>query len=418
MKRGIKALITLGSVIILAACATRLSVTGNRGTESELSNIVQIPPINPGPTTQAIDYPVLYGTNRIPIYAAGATGGEASTEYGSARDLTLHYGRVWVTIPKHHQIKPEESWWSDFKKGANPRLTISRVEPAQSEQEFVGWAANAIASSAGSNDDYIVVYIHGYNDSFKDAAESAAQLGADLGIPPNRMFMFSWPARGELADYTFDEATVDASEQFLREFFMELSKKVAPGKKIHVVAHSMGNRALLRVVDALLHGYDKEKIHFGQIVLAAADVDREVFANMGQEFAQVADRTTVYLSPYDFAVGASQFFHQYPRVGCGTRPQVDISGIDSVVSMLDNDFPGHGYIEDALPVLTDLQSLFVAGTPKRPVGDVWKVYPGPTGNSEYWVVTAKPSWIPRIRACVTENTLVVSPTSISLSEWK
>lgn len=106
-------------------------------------------------------------------------------------------------------------------------------------------------------------------------------------------------------------------------------------------------------------------LRFGQIILAAADIDRDLFTQLAPNYLKVSDRTTVYLSLYDYAIGLSDIVHDYPRVGCGSSPQVAIPGIDSVVSTIPSDFPGHAYFAGSLPVLTDVKNLILRIQPAR-----------------------------------------------------
>ena len=54
---------------------------------------------------------------------------------------------------------------------------------------------------------------------------------------------------------------------------------------------------------------------FGQIILAAPDVDADVFRQRCWGFMKVAARTTLYVSTKDIAIGVSKWLHQFPRAG-------------------------------------------------------------------------------------------------------
>ncbi len=342
-------------------------------------------------------YPVLYGTNRKPVYGPA---NKVPTTYSGERDRELHYGRVFVSIPKHHRIGSQGSWWGTMT-GTDPLLKIEKIDEMADRDAFLSLARRALGPVTGPQDGYVVVYVHGYNNPFDDAAIRAAQLGADLDVPPNHMMLFSWPALHDPLKYTVDEATVDASEIFLRQFLIDIAARVAQGRKIHLIAHSMGNRALLRVVHALATDPATSSIKFGQIILAAADVDRELFGALGDSYVKSSDRTTVYLSPYDFAVGlSSNVVHDYPRVGCGDKPQVVVPGIANVVSTLPDDFPSHGYFGDTSLILADIKNLLLRNTPARS-GTGWARFP------TYWQVGNAP--VASRVVCTTRNTLTVSP---------
>ena len=195
-------------------------------------------------------------------------------------------------------------------------------------------------------------------------------------------------------------ATIDATEIYFKQFLVEIASRIAPDRKVHLVAHSMGNRALLRVISKGLEEVSEEgQIKFGQIILAAADVDRDLFAQLAPSYPQMSDRTTVYLSPYDFAVRQSDRIHDYPRVGCGTAPQVVVPGIDNVVSTLKEDLPAHAYFAENLPVLRDIKNLILRNEPARST-KIWEKKDG------YWIVGGAP--IPKKVRCWTDQAATAS----------
>ena len=104
-------------------------------------------------------------------------------------------------------------------------------------------------------------------------------------------------------------------------------------------------------------------IKFGQVILAAADVDTGLFRNYYKPYTTLATRTTLYVSGRDRAVGLSQWLYDAPRVGL-TPPLFVAPGIDTInVTNVDLTTLGHGYITEARAVLTDMQRLLITGEP-------------------------------------------------------
>ena len=91
--------------------------------------------------------------------------------------------------------------------------------------------------------------MHGYNVSFDEAATRAAQLGYDLKIP-GATFFFSWPSAARLDAYAADEATIEAGLPYLEQFVLLLASRF-PEVPMNILAHSMGNRAVLRLLEKL-----------------------------------------------------------------------------------------------------------------------------------------------------------------------
>ncbi len=82
---------------------------------------------------------------------------------------------------------------------------------------------------------------------------------------------------------------------------------------VHLVAHSMGNRGLLRALQRLAADAEmRAGVKFGQIFLAAPDVDRDLFLGLARLYPQFSDRTTLYASDGDKAVATSAWLHAGP----------------------------------------------------------------------------------------------------------
>jgi esterase/lipase superfamily enzyme len=103
--------------------------------------------------------------------------------------------------------------------------------------------------------------------------------------------------------------------------------------------------------------------YFGQVILAAADVDSDRFRQRCASYLALASRTTLYMSTRDLAVEASRWLHKFPRVGL--MPPVFVApGIDTInVRNVDLTMLGHGYVADARGVLHDMYNLILHGAP-------------------------------------------------------
>jgi esterase/lipase superfamily enzyme len=242
-------------------------------------------------------------------------------------------------------------------------------------------ALQTLAVGAGD----AVVFIHGYNVSFEEAAIRAAQLGFDLGIR-GVMAFYSWPSMGTLHGYAADEASIEASEGFIADFLMRMAT-ISGAARVHIIAHSMGNRGLLRAIDRIASiAANRALVPFNQIILAAADVDCDTFARLSAAYKAVARHTTMYVCARDRAVEASHWLHAYPRAGLAP-PVLVVPGIDTInVSNLDLTLLGHGYVAEARDVLQDMHRLIREGSPPdRRFGLRREVT---SGGETYWMVGA------------------------------
>lgn len=303
-------------------------------------------------TRDGVSYDVFFGTNRKPT--------SDNLNFGTERDSQTNVGICTVDIPKWHQFGEIKSTWirrlTGYRDGTLRRSGLNRMKPAR----FWESLRNRVTDAGSSNVPDSLLFIHGYNVSFDAAAIRAAQIGFDLNVPGITAF-FSWPSQGQLFGYPADEATIDASEPFLLDFMVRLVDACHPGR-LHVVAHSMGNRAFLRSLQRVVGDAEKRAgFRLGQIILAAPDIDTHIFRDLASCYVDLSDRTTLYASPRDRALFASSTLHRFDRAGL-TPPITVVNGIDTIVvpgfNLLDL---GHGYFAEAEPLLYDMHMTMMHG---------------------------------------------------------
>ena len=184
-------------------------------------------------------------------------------------------------------MKPEEvTYATAFLDSAN--LTADTVGAIRSIQDINqgGFSQAAIddLSTGGRN---ILVFIHGFANSFENAITRAAfnrEWLAETGVDAadTTVVAFSWPSRGQVITppfpsfaYRWDQTTAGQSGFHLMSFFANLLPIVetarANGRRTFLLAHSMGNWALQAAVESwFAHGNGDADL-FDEALLAAPD---------------------------------------------------------------------------------------------------------------------------------------------------
>ena len=232
----------------------------------------------------------------------------------------------------------------------------------------------------------VLIFIHGYKRSFSDAVENTAQLRYQLAFP-GPAIAFAWPSTDSVYGYMADLENLEWSVPALRRLIATLAERL-PGVRLHVIAHSLGNRALLRV----LTGISSTPIGsgdcvIGQVVFFAPDFDREIFMReVAPRLRDLPFRMTLYVSSHDFPLMTSGTLFQYPRLGDSSDGPPVIRGVETVdVSDAISVFNGHGYFESNRATIDDLYHLIREGLPaaERPGlvevetedGPYWRLLP-------------------------------------------
>lgn len=320
-------------------------------------------------------YRVWYATNRRPTDDGSEIG------YGVRLDDRVHYGSCDVVIPASHKYGSlGSSWVRRFISGVDDRLRVHEVAPM--EEESFWTRVRYYAASFSPEHRHALVFIHGYRVSFRDAALRAAQLGYDLDVKGPVAF-FSWPSRATVMGYLKDGSAVEASEKAITDFLIRFVRDCG-ADHVHVIAHSMGNRPLMRALQRIASAKEQDAVRFGHLVLAAPDVNREIFLEVADGYRRLSQRTTLYVSDVDRALRAS-YRLQGSRVGLAP-PVTCVPGIDTVhVANVDRTMLGHSTFAEARPVLYDIHMLLNQNTPPE-------LRPGLTerfqGSDRYWEVRA------------------------------
>jgi esterase/lipase superfamily enzyme len=311
---------------------------------------------------------VLLSMASIEAYVRSQLRDELSGEMYGSRPTELSYGACQISVPMPENRsagelnRPLSAWVFEAPENAEKHFVLRKVDEHANKDEFF---KSLSAQLERSQDGASLLFIHGYNVSFEDAVFRTAQLAVDLkfrGAP----ISFSWPSYADPVKYTFDEQNAEVSIPSLREFLEDLSTR-SGAKRIHIVAHSMGNRVLAGALRSMSpEARVKNKAMFREIVLAAPDIDSRVFQS--QVLPHIKDNTehcTLYASSRDRALLLSRYFHNYQRLG-ETQPQLIVAdGMDTIdASLVDTSLLGHSYIGDVKSIVSDLHDLVVSG--KRP----------------------------------------------------
>jgi esterase/lipase superfamily enzyme len=324
---------------------------------------------------------VYYATDRAPLI------GGSVVQYANERagNNVVSYGMCEVSIPRNHRFAEVEApsvWRLEFHSDPEKHMTLQtvRTEPIDSYFQDV---AKSVEQSPGKE---AFIFVHGYNVGFEDAALRTAQLAYDFGFKGAPIF-YSWPSRDKLLGYLDDEKTVNDSVANLRQFIEEVANR-SGATVIHVIAHSMGNRALLPALAQLAQDrHFKNFAKFHGVVLAAPDVDKNAFINWVGQIKLAKSSVALYVSDRDQALLASRLlFNSQERAGVGGTHAIVIPGMDTIdVSKVSMDALGHSYYGDNPNVVTDLlMSLKGQPAPRPGLTRVSE------GSLAYWLMTARP----------------------------
>jgi esterase/lipase superfamily enzyme len=355
------------------------------------------PQVRPGETAaRDVDWdvvPIFYGTDR------GRKDDAKRVTYTSDRGRRLELGRALVTVPKSHQVPNIERPFAIrvpyfqvtvYESSEDPKqhFTIKEISTLSAD-DFVTLSRERILGGRAFKDQAIV-FVHGYNTDFDFALYRSAQMAYDLRFD-GATFLYSWPSAGDFTGYVYDRESSEQAEPYLRDF-LDMVMRDTGARSVSVIAHSMGNLPLLRVLQALGPKLPTD-VRLNQIILAAPDVDRDVFTNLAASIKPYGRGVTMYCSSNDKAMQvARRVAGGIPRAGdVSADGPVVVDGIDTIdVSATSTEYLAlnHSSYAESSALLNDIGLLLQTGerppdsripilqrvaTPK---GDFWR-YPTP-----------------------------------------
>jgi len=291
-----------------------------------------------------------YGTNR------NATGlKEPYLAYGK-HEGPLSYGVADISIPRDHRLGALESPKSGMRtfENKNKHIMLMGLQPVEREI-LMDLIAQDVESSDGKS---ALVFIHGYTVSFEDAARRTAQLSYDLGFKGVPIF-YSWPSRGSMWQYKQDGEVIKRATPKFTAFLEDIFKKTGV-ENVYLIAHSMGNRAMVESMSTLIQD-DQIRPKVRQLILTAPDVLASEFEkDYAPALVKAGAPVTLYASSKDWAMKASKEMNEGHRRLGDTKGEVSlIKGIETIdASAVKTDFLGHSYFAKSGSVVSDIFYLF------------------------------------------------------------
>jgi hypothetical protein len=301
----------VASLVMLAACS-------NSAQEVINSHFNDVECIQQG---QCELVTVLYGTTRqidfsVPPEQDGEYVDANATPFldefhGASSEVSLGY--IALTVPNSASVGPINNYRPTTPTFLRRFFGVSESLDGTKHYVFRGYDDLDRADMTGTlaAAPRAFVYIHGYQEPMIKAAFRTAQI-KKVGNFDGQAMIFSWPSINGLSENNYHLARRNAakSADALRDF-LTLASQSLDGRELHIIAHSMGNYALLQALEDLNRSGELSQTNvqskpFSQLIMAAPDVSRIEYDRLIQQAGALADGTTLYASNVDVAMVASQ----------------------------------------------------------------------------------------------------------------
>ncbi len=313
------------------------------------------------PGTSAVD--MLVATTRAPDRSA------PGKMFSGERGAGLSFAAITVSIPPDAYRTIGEVQWPESVT-PDPMRSFATVEAEVVDQRA---AVSALDQQlARTPKRQVLLFVHGYNTKFADAVFRFAQIVHDSDAPVAPV-LFTWPSRGKLLQYGYDHESASYSRDALENVLQALTRDPKVGE-ISILAHSMGNWVTLEALRqmAIRNRGLPDKIK--NVMLAAPDVDFDVFERQIMEMGVKPSTFTLFVSRGDEALAVSRrVWGDKPRVGAidpNAEPYRDALDKDRVqvvdlteVASGGDDRLGHTKFAEAPGVVRAIGARLATGQP-------------------------------------------------------
>lgn len=277
------------------------------------------------------------GAQVVTVYTATTREREAanSNVFTSGRADELNYSSFTISVPPNHEPGRIE-WPTDRIDPATTFAAIDqRILTGRQFYQRVGAPPSGIES--------VTIFVHGYNTGFEESLYRLTQMTADAHLEGTPI-LFAWPSDAGVAGYLADREAVTFSRDAMVRMLTDLAGDRRL-ERINILAHSMGGWLTVEALRQLrLQGRD-DVLDRLSVVLAAPDIDVDVFRAQMQVLGAMEPPLTVLVSPDDRALLVSN------RLG-GARDRVGALDI--------NDPRVREAAQEANVALVDISSLEAA----------------------------------------------------------
>lgn len=348
---------------------------------------------------------ILFGSNREIEFGRQAEnfnrfGRDPETPFKDRNARTLTLGEVFVTVPRSEDRRagtidrPPALFGQRIGFELDPTRHFVFVRYGElSERAFL---------DALDAKDSAFLFVHGFNVSFESAAMRAAQLKVD-GRYDGQAMIYSWPTKHVRLrpgpPYRASQREAEAARRHFRDF-LRMIRDDGQSRKLHIVAHSMGNYMMMEVLAALREeAADGGLPLFGEIIFAAPDVDRDEFVDLARRIDGLGRGMTLYASSRDVSMEIARNLCRTQR-GRACPPRAGDVPEQGPIALRDSDITldtidasnlpnrdflpldEHDYFGGDIQILRDIADLLQTGE-RAPRSSIWDE--GTAGGARYWI---------------------------------
>jgi esterase/lipase superfamily enzyme len=288
------------------------------------------------------------------------------TFFNGERADAVDYAEMTVAVPKKHVVGKVEMP-SRAPGNEKTDFVVNEASYLDGDEQFIK-ALNAELAKRPPGSRNVLLFTHGYNTMFAEGLYRFGQIVHDSqthSVP----VLFTWASRGKVSQYVYDTNSATAARDELAHTIRLLFASDAD--RVNILAHSMGNWVTVEALRQIkISGDLPDMRKLGIVVLAAPDIDIDVFKSQMRSFGKPRKPFYIVVSKDDKALGFSSFIAGgQARLGAeGNTAELTALGA-IVIDMTDvkaNDSAHHGKFAELTELGAQLGPVLESGISSTP----------------------------------------------------
>ena len=224
------------------------------------------------------------------------------TLFNGERASAIDYAELTVSVPPDH-VAGKIEWATTPPGDPATDFVVVNEQYLDSDKAFIQ-RLNAQLAARPPGSRKVFLFIHGFNTLFSEGVYRLTQLVHDSKAPGVPV-LFTWASRGKVADYIYDTNSATAARDSLEHTIRLLLASNA--EQVNILAHSLGNWVTVEALRQIKISGDLDHANkFGLVILAAPDIDIDVFKSQLRRFGKPRKPFYVLVSHDDRALWLSR----------------------------------------------------------------------------------------------------------------
>jgi esterase/lipase superfamily enzyme len=227
------------------------------------------------------------------VFVATTRGLDENGNYSSTRVEAVSFARYTISVPPDRAVG--EITWPPRSGKPDPQTQFLTTYAGryQSAPDFRSGLGHKIRQTDGE----VVIFVHGFNNTFSEGVYRIAQMAHDLNLP-GTIVHYSWPSAAQPLGYVYDRDSALFARDGLERLLVEV--EAAGAKRVVLVAHSMGSTLLMESLrQTAIRGRSDVMDRIGGVILISPDIDVDVFRAQALAIPQLPQPFVVFSSQRD-----------------------------------------------------------------------------------------------------------------------